>query len=555
MDETVQRSRHDNTAREISHTAIESSLLSTNFARNTTAPFVSPLGIRGVSHQSDAQQSLSGGSQNPLHRHRKLTPPSGVNGNGRAHALASERATDPVEDELGLNSSQPSTERIRMIRLGSQSGTEEDADLDVFENLVLDGDSARRNSTPINHQDRLRFSETPFTDHGRFGRSLRRSTTLKSIGEAVRQVGRRVVDLRIVDDDQEEAQPLRLPDRMDVDGGLWDPSNSSHDDESIGSAGDVSWTGADQADQTLRQVGSEGVPLTASPDDKAPPGIAHTELPKTPLNGRSLGMFGPRNKFRLALYHTLKRPYVRTSTVASLRSIWLTIIVLFQICSYTESCVLVLLIVHVVVLLFQSASTLEAPRIDDGYFDSWEDTALLVIFVLYTLEAMARIITTGLIFDPKMTVPIMSGSSESREASQPRLYLERLVWLWRGKAEQNHEKKSAAAGLQRNVSAVHPSSLIKRHIRAQQAWRANHTSEQVDKSKKEDTGRLAGHTSDTRKGKILDELPFEAALQRQIRIVVSGRPYLRHSWQYVLRIACSHFRTPSGRERSYRHQN
>jgi hypothetical protein len=533
MDETVQRFRHDNEARGISHTAGNSSLLSVTHARKSTAPVTFPSRTEGSFHQPTTRQSIINGLENSLPARRKLIHSSGTNGNGRTHALLSDMATDSADAELGIAHNRPSSERIRMTRLVSQNGTDEEADLDVFENLVSDENPNRRNSKLTNPQDRLRFSDIPFTDHGRLGKSLRRSATLKSIGDVVRQVGRRVVDLRTVDDDHEEAQPLRLPDRMDVDGEVWDPLNDSDDDGSTGPIGHASWMGTEQADSPGRQVGSAGVPQAASLGDKVPLGIADAGLSQIPLRGHSLGVFGPRNKFRLALYHTLKRPYVRTSTVESLGLISLTV-VSFKTCSYTESCVLVLLVVHVGVLLSQSASTLEAPRIDDGYFDSWEDTALLVIFVLYTLEALARIITTGLIFDPKMTVPIISGSSESRKVSQPRLYFEGLVWLWRGKTQHKHEEKSAVAGLQRNTSAVHPSSLIKRQIRAQQTWRADHTSEPIDQLIKEDTGRLAGRANHTRRRKIVDEVPFEAALRRQIRIVVSGRPYLRHSWQYVL---------------------
>jgi len=552
LDETVQRFRHDNTVKGISHTTGNSSFLSADPTRNFIAPASSASGIHGSSYLPTERQRVFNGSQESLSAHWKSTPPSGAHGTSRNHAPLPDIATDPADAELGLARSRPLREAIRMTRLGSQSGTEEVADLDVFENLVLDEALNPRNSTPINHQDRSRFSDTPFTDHGRYGGFLRRSATLKSIGNAVRQVGRRVVDVRTVDDDQEESQPLRLPDRMDVDGEVWDSSHDSDDDTSSGPLGHAPWTGAGQADPPARQVGSEGVLQAASIGKEVPIGEADVKLSQTPLRGRSLGVFGPRNKFRLALFHTLKRPYVRSLNVARFGLIPLTI-VSSETCSYTESCVLILLIVHVVVLLSQSASTLDAPRIDDGYFDSWEDTALLVIFVLYTIEALARIITTGLIFDPQMTVPVMAGSSGSRKASQLRLYFDRLIWLWRGRAEHKREERFAVAGLQRNPSAVHPSSLIKRHIRSQQAWRADHASQQIHQSIKADTGRAAGRANDTRRRKIVDEVPFEAALRKQIRIVVSGRPYLRHSWQYVLSVFSylTFFRLP--RERSCRH--
>ena len=51
---------------------------------------------------------------------------------------------------------------------------------------------------------------------------------------------------------------------------------------------------------------------------------------------------------------------------------------------WTEPAILVLIIANVVVLAIQASNPLNAPRIDDGYFHSWEDVVLLVLFAAFT---------------------------------------------------------------------------------------------------------------------------------------------------------------------------
>jgi hypothetical protein len=50
----------------------------------------------------------------------------------------------------------------------------------------------------------------------------------------------------------------------------------------------------------------------------------------------------------------------------------------------TEPFILGLIILNAVVLIIQAAPALFEPRVDDGYFRSWEDAVLLVLFVIFT---------------------------------------------------------------------------------------------------------------------------------------------------------------------------
>lgn len=50
----------------------------------------------------------------------------------------------------------------------------------------------------------------------------------------------------------------------------------------------------------------------------------------------------------------------------------------------TEPTILALIIFNVVVLVIQAAAPLNEPRVDDGYFHSWTDFALLGLFIVFT---------------------------------------------------------------------------------------------------------------------------------------------------------------------------
>ncbi|KAF8063493.1 Ion transport protein-domain-containing protein [Lyophyllum atratum] len=106
-----------------------------------------------------------------------------------------------------------------------------------------------------------------------------------------------------------------------------------------------------------------------------------------PIRGRTLGCFGPQSKVRLALFNFLVYPW-------------------------TEPIILVLIIINAVVLSIQAAlpltlstsdGTAVPPRIR-GYFFTWEDYTLFVLFIIFTLEAFARICVSGFLFDPEISM-------------------------------------------------------------------------------------------------------------------------------------------------------
>ncbi|KAF8646018.1 hypothetical protein AX16_007443 [Volvariella volvacea WC 439] len=108
---------------------------------------------------------------------------------------------------------------------------------------------------------------------------------------------------------------------------------------------------------------------------------------RLPIRGRTLGFLGMESKLRLVLYKILVHPW-------------------------TEPVILVLIIAHAVILTIQAAPTLTLPTPDGddvqprvvGYFQTWEDYALFTLFIIFTVEAFARICVSGFLLDPEVPV-------------------------------------------------------------------------------------------------------------------------------------------------------
>ncbi|KAJ7243891.1 Ion transport protein-domain-containing protein [Mycena haematopus] len=131
---------------------------------------------------------------------------------------------------------------------------------------------------------------------------------------------------------------------------------------------------------SVRVVNMASVGLERLPDDKRDEDDHLPDLAQTlPIRGRTLGFLGPTNKLRLACFNFLVFPW-------------------------TEPIILVLIILNAILLTIQSSRSLtltDPPTVYKGYFHSWEDFALFILFVVFTLEACVRICVSGLLFDPE----------------------------------------------------------------------------------------------------------------------------------------------------------
>jgi hypothetical protein len=52
--------------------------------------------------------------------------------------------------------------------------------------------------------------------------------------------------------------------------------------------------------------------------------------------------------------------------------------------SITEVAILFMIMFHAIVLIVQAAPAIYHPRENNGYFQGWEDSALLAVFTVYT---------------------------------------------------------------------------------------------------------------------------------------------------------------------------
>nr|GAT59750.1 predicted protein [Mycena chlorophos] len=131
----------------------------------------------------------------------------------------------------------------------------------------------------------------------------------------------------------------------------------------------------------VANVASMGIERLPDVDDE--PKEEHENLPdptqSLPLRGRTLGFLGPTSKLRLACFNLLVNPW-------------------------TEPLILLLIIINAIILIIQASRTLllaDPPTVVRGYFHQWEDFGLFALFVIFTLEACARICVSGLLFDPE----------------------------------------------------------------------------------------------------------------------------------------------------------
>ncbi|CAD6887851.1 unnamed protein product [Tilletia laevis] len=115
------------------------------------------------------------------------------------------------------------------------------------------------------------------------------------------------------------------------------------------------------------------------------------------LRGQTLGCLGPNNPLRKAC--------------ARLMDNW-----------WIEPFILSMIALNVVLLVLQSSkSVFENPR-NPGYFDYWEDYALLAVFGIFTVEIVCRIVVSGLVINPPpmyLLEPVRTESPPPEGASQP----------------------------------------------------------------------------------------------------------------------------------------
>ena len=119
--------------------------------------------------------------------------------------------------------------------------------------------------------------------------------------------------------------------------------------------------------QSQADLPSDGAPAEKKPEYR------DWKLHDNPLRGKSLGILGPNNPIRTSLCDILVHPFM-------------------------EPFVLLVILLHVILLTIQTSSSRFAYSSEYGHMDPTE-FVFVVIFSIYTLELLARILVSGFIFN------------------------------------------------------------------------------------------------------------------------------------------------------------
>lgn len=122
--------------------------------------------------------------------------------------------------------------------------------------------------------------------------------------------------------------------------------------------------GPDEPGTPLEKTRSTVVAVGTEPDD--------WHQHPSPLKGKALGLFSPENWLRLRLCEMLVHPL-------------------------TEPIILILIFVQTILLAIDAAPTQRSGDRPKRWIDAWINPSLLALFVVYTLEIMARVIVSGLV--------------------------------------------------------------------------------------------------------------------------------------------------------------
>lgn len=188
-------------------------------------------------------------------------------------------------------------------------------------------------------------------------RSPSTSDALYRAGSIVRAMSQRVVNI------SGEGEPFdpRVSDRQ---------SRSPGEDHGQGQV-----LGTSYQSQVFHNTGEKSNEHTSTIPGPPPPIQSRSSM-RNPLKGKSLGFFGPENVVRRRLCDLLVHPF-------------------------TEPVILTLIVLQLVLLTVEAAPNVFEPG--NGrpatWGTTWIDYAMLSLFIIFTLELMARIIVSGFILN------------------------------------------------------------------------------------------------------------------------------------------------------------
>ncbi|KAH8105357.1 Ion transport protein-domain-containing protein [Cristinia sonorae] len=271
-----------------------------------------------------------------------------------------------------------------------------------------------------------------------------------------------------------------------------------------------------------------------------------------PLRGRTLACMGPSSKLRLAMFQLLVYPW-------------------------TEPVILLLIILNAVVLTIQAARSQALPLPDGtdsppqirGYFHSWEDYTLFVLFILFTLECFARIAVSGFILDPEVpTSSLLSAfSTTPSEAPVPSSAAVDPISLSRHPSSLGHSSqrrpgqddltfgdrlRQLRVNIMRPFALSGQSQLPQRDNSSSKTTRRRSDTVQSQTPMMEKMSHLHSHirhpsqptffsTAFKSDNEDFLSLPFRLSIQRSQNVTKRNLPYLRQSWLRIDFVAVMSF--------------
>ncbi|PLW08520.1 hypothetical protein PCANC_24286 [Puccinia coronata f. sp. avenae] len=198
--------------------------------------------------------------------------------------------------------------------------------------------------------------------------SLVKKSTLRAATNLLRSASRRVANLSGAEHIDELSRPSQLE-------RIRPRSNSQQSNGSI----ELDYTGPSRPHSAqpnlTRFSDSEDDQETPNNINRARVRLSMTNTIPLQLKGKTLGIFGPRHPIRLGLFRLFHSGHI-------------------------DPLIFLLIILDAVILTIQSSrSVWDFPRPTKGYFHTWEDWGLFILFSIFTVESVARIIVSGLVIN------------------------------------------------------------------------------------------------------------------------------------------------------------
>lgn len=230
---------------------------------------------------------------------------------------------------------------------------------------------------------------------------------------------------------------------------------------------------------------------------------------------------------------------------------------------WTEPIVLLLILVNVVVLTLQASRDVYShPRpTGGGFFHFWEDWVLFGLFIAFTVEIAARILVSGLIFDPEKRPHAKTLRGKARlvwnrlvdkdEASTYRPATNRHAAEATGIPDLPYDRSANASSLALDKDASKDGAYSHRQ-ESQASFAYPPPSAQPTLRSQRSTANLLSasqtlkSTLTTRRGLKTStfhaDVPFiQASQSQQIQTLLHHKAFLRHSWNRVDALAVLSF--------------